>query len=249
MNLAVRDGMVLPDLLGLWILPVSAGAGAAAEAHYAMLDHEERQKAQSFKRAQDRSSYLVAHIGLRYLLGEFLDASPAELTFKREPCPLCGGAHGRPMVMSSPSIHFSLSHAGDVVLISLACQPVGVDVEDARLIHWDELLPQFHPVERSVVEHLPRGERNLAVLNGWVRKEAYLKGLGVGLAVELDNVQAGLGLPYASPGLTPGWSLAPVKAPEGYAAAVALLSDGGNLPAATIEPNVLDISGRWAGTF
>jgi 4'-phosphopantetheinyl transferase len=51
-------------------------------------------------------------------------------------------------------------------------------------------------------------------LRRWVRKEAYLKGLGTGLGIEPATVDLS-----ADP---PGWRVRDVDAPDGYVAAVAV---------------------------
>ncbi|MFF1354851.1 4'-phosphopantetheinyl transferase family protein [Streptomyces sp. NPDC058297] len=227
----------------VWLIPASSAACAAAEAQYGLLDDRERAKASSFKRPRDRGTYLVAHVGLRQILGAYLDLSPACVAFGREPCPACSGPHGRPTVASSPSVHFSLSHAEEMAAVAVALQPVGVDVEAARNIHCAELISLLHPAEQSALQTLAREEQEEAVLNCWVRKESYLKGLGVGLAVEPNGVNTGLGDRFSSVGITPGWSLASIVAPEGYAAAIALrnVGESRDMPK-RITPRVLDVS-------
>jgi 4'-phosphopantetheinyl transferase len=54
----------------------------------------------------------------------------------------------------------------------------------------------------------------------WTRKEAYLKGLGIGLGrdLRLDHV----GASARGPRQVPGWAIADVAVEPGYAAAVAV---------------------------
>ncbi|MEU9284508.1 4'-phosphopantetheinyl transferase superfamily protein [Streptomyces sp. NPDC048275] len=235
------------DIPETWLLPAPDAVRTAVEAQFGLLDQEEQARAERFKRARDRGTYVVAHVGLRRLLGAHLGVSPAAVVLGRESCPRCGGPHGRPSVSASPPVHFSLSHAGDLALVSLARQPVGVDVEEARNIRAsvDDIVPQFHPAERSLLVRMAREAREEALLSAWVRKEAYLKGLGIGLAADLADVHTGLGDPYGSPGLTPGWSLATVAVPQGYAAAVALrqAADPTTTLPDRVVPRVLDVAG------
>lgn len=72
--------------------------------------------------------------------------------------------------LGHPDLHIHRSACDGLAVVALsACQPIGVDVE------------------RS---HSPATGADLAVAQ-WVRKEAVLKALGVGLAVAPDAVHAG----------------------------------------------------------
>ena len=193
--------------------------GGAREAE-AVLDAEERERAGRFVRAVDRERYTAAHLMLRRVLAGYLGLPPGQVALTREPCPCCGDLHGRPALAdTSPGLHFSLSHAGPLVLVAVAEQPVGADVEalpEPRTVA--DLAAVLHPAERAELaeadgtDRLPREFARL-----WTRKEAYLKGIGTGLGrgPELDYVGS------RQPGPV-GWTLADLEMPSGYAAAVAL---------------------------
>lgn len=201
----------------------------AAEQLEGVLSSEERQRADAFLRDADRALYLVSHVGLRLILGRLLGLDAAEVELGRAPCPLCDGPHGRPEVPAEPPLHFSLSHAREYALCGVAADPVGVDLEAAAGVPGTELVPTtLHPAEQQAMATLPEVRRPEAFLHCWVRKEAYLKGLGTGLGTEPATVDVGLGPVYggtAEPSLG-GWSLATVPAPPGYAAAAALRHPG-----------------------
>ncbi|MFJ7151569.1 4'-phosphopantetheinyl transferase family protein [Streptomyces sp. NPDC100445] len=184
------------------------------------LDADERARAGAFHRPRDRDAYVVAHAALRGVLSRLLGVPADTLPLVREPCAGCGGPHGRP-ALRAPGVHFSLSHSGDLVMVALAPTPVGVDVEGlatAQAVLGAQ--SALHPAEAAELARLPAHERPAAFTRTWVRKEAYLKGLGTGLVRDpaLDHVGAGP-LPRA-PG--PTWTLRDVLVPAGYAAAVAL---------------------------
>jgi 4'-phosphopantetheinyl transferase len=190
----------------------------------AVLDAEERQRAATFARADDRREYVAAHLLLRGLLGRRLGDQPDRLRFRRAPCPACGGPHGRPELDLAGNggpdreapLHFSLSHAGGAVLVALADRPVGVDVEA-----WpsDETLTAVSPTlpvaERAAVAAASRRARPAAFARAWARLEAYLKGVGTGIAVDLSQVD----LLAAQAG---GWVIEDLPSGTGVAAAVAL---------------------------
>ncbi|GAA4930738.1 4'-phosphopantetheinyl transferase family protein [Streptomyces coeruleoprunus] len=202
----------------LWAVRVTEYATrASAQEH--LLDGEERARCQGFARPADRDRYRVAHVALRRLLGAYLDRDPAAVPFVREPCPGCGAPHGRPAVPGAP-LHFSLSHAGDVVLLAFAGAPVGVDVEEEPSAEVAaEVAAMLHPAERAEVAGLPLPARPSAVNRCWARKEAYLKGVGIGLGEDPSVTYVGTGTTPAAPH---AWTLTDVACPPGYAAACAV---------------------------
>ncbi|MDG4863095.1 4'-phosphopantetheinyl transferase superfamily protein [Streptomyces sp. T-3] len=186
-----------------------------------LLDAEERRRATALRRDSDRAVFIAAHTGLRRLLGAYTDADPATLDFIREPCPGCGGPHGRPALAGHP-LHFSLSHTrGGLALLGFADRPVGVDiearpgpeaVEDAALA--------LHEEEQAALAALSPDDRTDAFSRCWTRKEAYLKGTGEGLGgVGALQTLVGTG-PEPLP--VPGWEITDVPVPEGFTAACAV---------------------------
>ncbi|GAA3647655.1 4'-phosphopantetheinyl transferase family protein [Streptomyces fenghuangensis] len=201
----------------LHLLRVSEHAAGATDG--AVLSEEERARCAAFVREADRDRYRVAHTALRLELAAVLGTEPAAVPLTREPCPLCGGPHGRPAVPGNP-VHFSLSHAGDVVLIALDDAPVGADVEAyPTAAAVAETVSALHPRERAEIGRLAPADRPAAFARCWTRKEAYLKGTGTGLGESPDTTYVGS---LATPAAVPGWELTDVAVPGGYAAAVAV---------------------------
>ncbi|NJQ02849.1 4'-phosphopantetheinyl transferase family protein [Streptomyces zingiberis] len=215
-------GALRPPAAGepaLWLVRVAEHAPYAAAVAGGVLDAAERGRAGAFVRAADRDRYRVAHLALRLLLGGYLDTEPRAVELVREPCPRCGGPHGRPAV-SAGAPHFSLSHTGDLVLLAFADLPVGADVEEwpeERTVR--EVSAALHPGERAELAALPAGARRAAFARCWTRKEAHLKGTGAGLSGGLAATYTGTG-PVPAP--IPGWTLTDVPVPPGHAAACAV---------------------------
>ncbi|MBC9712994.1 4'-phosphopantetheinyl transferase superfamily protein [Streptomyces sp. TRM66268-LWL] len=185
-----------------------------------LLDADEQRKAEAFRRARDREIYTAAHTAVRVLAGAYLGLDPQEVRVVREDCPGCGGPHGRPALPGAP-LHFSLSHTRDLALLAFAPTPVGVDVEPLPAEDLvADVATALHPQEQRELSQLPVSEGPSAFARCWTRKEAYLKGTGEGLAGGgLSRTLVGTG-PHPVP--VPGWTLADVRAPQGYAAAVAV---------------------------
>ena len=204
-----------PGVVHLWLRET-----AAVPAEPDVLDAGERERAARFLREADRDRYTASHLLLRRILARYTGTRPELLRFTREDCPCCGAPHGRPALADpAPGIHFSLSHAGALALVAVATQPVGADVEalpSAESVAG--LVSVLHPAEQA--ELVAEGRTPGAFARLWTRKEAYLKGLGTGLGREPNLDYVG----DRQPG-PPGWTLADVPAPPGFAAAVALRAD------------------------
>ncbi|MGX1880792.1 4'-phosphopantetheinyl transferase family protein [Streptomyces sp. NPDC055287] len=224
------DGQALPvEGAGaapvLWSVDAERQGDAAERLAVGVLDDGEKERAASFVREADRRCYVTAHVALRTLLGAWLGREPGAVRLHREPCPSCGGPHGRPATADGP-VHFSLSHSGNVALLACAAVPVGVDVEALpRPGVVREVAGDLHPRETAELSAVPEAGRPAAFARVWARKEAYLKGLGTGLS-------RGLSLDYL--GTRPvavnpvGWLIGDVAAPDGFAAAVAVQRASGN---------------------
>lgn len=140
------------------------------------LDDDERARAASALDATVRHRLLLSRVALRLVVGRALGRHPRDVRLGREPCPRCGGPHGRPVVVDGGDLHLSLSRSGGEALVALRRGlPVGVDVEQ----HVTGPRPlRGRPSGRGVVDDLPR----------WVRVEAALKATGEGLARDPDGV-------------------------------------------------------------
>ncbi|WP_437102273.1 4'-phosphopantetheinyl transferase family protein [Streptomyces sp. enrichment culture] len=194
-----------------------------------VLDAAERKRAASLRRPADRALYVASHLALRTLLGAYLRVPAREVVLVREPCPGCGGPHGRPAVAGTPApLHFSLSHSHGLALIGVAAVPVGVDVQRVPGPGTvDACAPSLHPAERAELERLPPGARPGAFAQLWARKEAYLKGIGTGLSRPASADYLGTDTrsrPH-------GWTVTDLPRADGHTAAVAVLGTAPPTPA------------------
>jgi 4'-phosphopantetheinyl transferase len=139
---------------------------------------------------------------------------PEELRYTREPCPICGGPNGRPVLaLPGRSIQFSISRSGGLTLVAVDDRPVGIDVEavpDADTVA--EVSTLMHAHEQRAIDGAGAQQRAEVFARLWTRKEAYLKGIGSGIAHGLD----GEGPP------DPAWSVSELPVGDGYVAAVAV---------------------------
>jgi len=221
----------------LWLIRSPQGPDAAL-LDTSELGPAEQHRAHSFIRPADGLLYAAAHVALRRLLGRYTGTPPQDLRFVREPCPGCGGAHGRPAI-APRSLHFSLSHSGGLAMVGVAAVPVGVDVEKLPRQETVEICSRaLHPGERSELEQAPGAERNVRFGRIWTRKEAFLKGIGTGLSRPSTEDYLG-----ADARLHPhGWTMVDVPCDPTHCAAAAVK---GPAPATV---TVRRLPGQWLGT-
>ncbi len=91
---------------------------------------------------------------------------------------------GKPFLKDYPSLFFNLSHTDNLILISIANSPVGVDVEkNERNADKEAIIKHFFSEkEQQTFFSQPEELRQLAFVKGWTRKEAILKATGEGLS-------------------------------------------------------------------
>jgi 4'-phosphopantetheinyl transferase len=150
-----------------------------------ILSEPERERARRFARQKDCDLFVLAHGALRSILANYLASPPEELQFQ-------AGGNGKPRLATPGWLHFNLSHSGSCVVIAVASQrEIGVDVEQIR--HLPDLFAiaarsfapaEFEALAAAAPQHLPE-----AFFRLWVRKEAYVKALGMGLGQELSSFQ------------------------------------------------------------
>lgn len=208
-----------PDSPQLWLVATAAHEETATRYAPLVLGPSELARAEEFRRPGDRATYLCAHVGLRRVLGNHLGVAPRTVSMARAPCPCCGEPHGRP-VLPDGQLHFSLSHCEGLSLIAVAAAPVGVDVEPVPTPQTlVEAADVVHPVESAELAALAPALRPAAFARVWTRKEAYLKGLGIGLGADPSTEYVGAGETPTAPS---GWLLADIAVPRGHRAAVAV---------------------------
>lgn len=152
------------------------------ETLWALLDHEERQRAARFKFETDRERFVLGHGWMRELLGHYLDRSPSSITMER-------GRFGKPFVPEG-GLFFNLSDTKDAVAFAVASgTDLGVDLEtvDRRLDHDAVGEHYFTEEERDHIANSDDHRRSFLEL--WTRKEAVLKASGVGIMDDLRSLR------------------------------------------------------------
>ena len=152
----------------------------------ALLSEEERAKADRFAFAHDRDCFVAAHALLRATLSDYFARPPQDWTFVTN-------AWGKPRIDAndgSARLCFNLSHTRGHVAVALALdREVGVDVERVAPMRADEQVARqlFAPAEFAAFQEEPEAGRAEAFFDVWTLKEAYIKAVGLGVALPLKD--------------------------------------------------------------
>lgn len=133
----------------------------------------------------------------------------------REPVQIdyCYGEHGKPD-FAGGKFHFNLSHSGQYVCCALAEEEVGIDIQRMHPLKNMRVAERFFSQEENDLLRVCGSERERQELfyRIWVRKEAYAKLTGAGIAATVERDV------MTEPLESLGWQ--EFDQPEGYCMAV-----------------------------
>ena len=179
----------------VWILDLARSQAEVEDAHV-LLSEDERERAARFRFPVDRDRFVLARAGLRRILAAYEGIDPTEIAFEYS-------KFGKPKLRTShANIKFNASHSAERGLV--ACTrglEVGVDIECLhRNLDVDDLARRFFSEKESEkLSALPDDIRRLAFFRCWTCKESYLKAVGKGLSLGLD--QFDVSMVVASPAM------------------------------------------------
>ena len=219
--------LTLPSGAGvaLW-LAGPAGPGEVPEHLWNTLSCGEKDRANRFRRAEDRALFGLTRGTLRRLLSEATGIPADKIAFAE-------GPHGKPRLAGTDGPHFNVSHSGCWALIGFSgSRDIGVDIEFMRAAGGELDLARsfFSAAEYRSLEGLANGMLRSSFYKIWTCKEAVLKAHGAGISEHLKDFSVELtGDGYAihpepdcfSSSLA-SVAVEPVEVPEGYAACYAL---------------------------
>ena len=204
------------------------GHSAFVEQCRSWLSKDEQERAVRFIRQEDHVRFVLAHGGLRAVLGRYLERDPDVIKLDRS-------ERGKPFVRKErrgqSAITFNLSHAHGRALIAISKGlEIGVDLERIRSEVEVEKLSQryFAAAEHATIMQLTQEQRAAKFFRLWVAKEAVLKAQGIGLlglgqceiVLGSDGIDAEVLAPAGLP-LEESWKIRFLSCGEGWEAAVA----------------------------
>ncbi len=168
----------------LWLVDLSTLENEI-EILAATLDEGERARAARFLVPAPRRQFVAARGILRRLLARYLRCDIADVGF-------AFGNQGKPYLAGqySADVRFNVSHSGDLILLAFARgREVGVDIERIHFLQAGDAVAErfFTLPEAHRIRRLPESERERAFFHHWVRKEAFVKAVGKGIASGLSS--------------------------------------------------------------
>jgi 4'-phosphopantetheinyl transferase len=233
------------DEIGVWLIELDAGLESQTEIddtepgpELDVLDGEERVRAGRFIRARDRRRFARCRSALREILGGLLCERPGSLRFRAV-------GRGKPELDfprsdgGEPPVQFNVSHSSDLAAIAVChSRELGIDLEQVRAIgEADRIVESFFSAgELAEFGQIGSEKKAMAFLRGWTRKEAILKGLGVGIAGLADRYETGFGTGELGARFSPAeplarvgqWQLWEASPRTGFVATVACRVDAAN---------------------
>ncbi len=149
-----------------------------------------RKKIQRFRFEPDKIRSLVAGVLLQEELDAYLANQDASCYELKE------GEHGKPYLSDADDFHFSISHAGEYVVLVTDDQPIGIDVEKvqiresvARRFYSKREQEEIRVMQKADEKQGGGNRAAIAFTKVWTGKEAYLKYTGNGITNALAEIE------------------------------------------------------------
>jgi len=210
------------------VLILVTGITPEASLDLSVLTFEEQQKASSIGAPDVRDRFVAGRQVIRQTLAPWLGIDPAAIG-------LGVGESGKPFVKQDPSLHFSISHSGEMLLAAFSRAEIGLDLERQRDVEREALARRFFsPAEAHYLAastDLEKGKEQF--FRFWTSREAAIKADGRGMGALLGSTR--VILPPESTANEPPvsaslevmignerWKVIPWRLRGGYHAALAL---------------------------
>src|SRR5690554_4461698 len=87
-----------------------------------LLSEEEIRRSEKYRRKEDASRFIVGKGMLRMILSRYLDCTPPEIYFTKS-------FNNKPRISPSTGLEFNVTYSKNRVIVAVAADPVGVDIE------------------------------------------------------------------------------------------------------------------------
>lgn len=178
---------ILPGETHIWAASLNTWA-PYAHLLEGKLSCDERKKASNYLFEKDKNYYVVSRYLLRKIIGSYLNLPCEYISFGY-------GEYGKPFIdplINDKSLCFNLSHSKDMVMFIFSMNRfVGIDLEyTEKGYKGGSIIDRWFTLhEQSSYHRLPKEEQKRFFYHAWTTKEAYLKGLGKGITIPLDDIE------------------------------------------------------------
>lgn len=154
-----------------------------------ILSSDESTRAGRFHFEKDRKKFTIARGALRLILGRYLNIPGKDIHFSNTQYrrPYITEKHNRTL------INFNLSHSNALAIYAVTKgRDIGIDIEYMRPMNDAAGIVKrfFSAKEISLFNSAPDDAKTRAFFTLWTRKEAYIKALGMGLNMPLNQFTA-----------------------------------------------------------
>lgn len=158
------------------------------EAYAHLLTPEELVKSEGFVQQDDRNRFIIGRIYLRKLIEKYLKIPAEDVLFGFL-------EYKKPYLLNVPNFNFNISHSGDFLIIGISQRwALGVDVEvmNTNMDLYNLIYDTMSTAEIGSI--LNSSAPREVFYKHWTRKEALLKGVGIGLTDRLKEISCNDGL-------------------------------------------------------
>ena len=149
---------------------------------FKLLSEDEKERSHKYRIENKRKSYILTRATLKLLLQYYMQDKPYTI-YKNH--------YGKAYIKQS-QLYFNISHTKDMSLIAFSKgDEIGIDLEsidcDSSII--DISARYFTKMEHQWMQSIPKAKKMEGFLYCWVRKEAYIKAIGLGLSLPIDSFE------------------------------------------------------------
>lgn len=148
---------------------------------FKILSTDEKSRADRYVFDVDYEKYIFCRGLLRVFLGQYMRLKPESIEFQYS-------SYGKPQLIKN-RLKFNLSHTSDYLIIGCCYEAeIGIDVEEIRPLSMDigMIAQNFSEREQDFIFSFDGEEQLNAFYHCWTRKEALLKGMGIGIGFGLE---------------------------------------------------------------
>ncbi|MCT4620240.1 MAG: 4'-phosphopantetheinyl transferase superfamily protein [Marinisporobacter sp.] len=140
----------------------------------------EQDKIKHYRRWQDAQNSIIGKIMIRSILCRRYQMNNYTIMFKKND-------YGKPYILNKEDIHFNISHSGEWIVCAIDTKPIGIDVEQIKLMDIDIAKGLFSSEEYEALMAIEEQQRLGYFYDLWTLKESYIKADGRGLSISLDT--------------------------------------------------------------